>query len=229
LFTAEWAQGCAPFWARSPRKGLGGARGFGFEPVPGGVPTGITHHRGAPEGAPPAEGGKSHQKAGTAVPLRCYAYCGALANHRAQVGCVTGCTAPPWSLRRCRVGGFARPFGDSTTGAHQLALVLSGALPSCGAHSPLSPICDSQSTDRWQEPVHQAPHVTAAWGDLGAKLWALAVNHHRLRKSLTSAHDCTYPPVTYLRAVQVPLSSSTSSRKVRPVAVLALPGAPGVV
>jgi hypothetical protein len=27
--------------------------------------------------------------------------------------------------------------------------------------SSLSPICDSQSTDRWQEPVYQAPHMTA--------------------------------------------------------------------
>jgi hypothetical protein len=43
-------------------------------------------------------------------PLPCpcvaIAYCGALANHRAQVECVTGRTAPPRSLRRCRVGGF---------------------------------------------------------------------------------------------------------------------------
>jgi hypothetical protein len=40
----------------------------------------------------------------TAVPLRCY--CGALTNHRAQVECVTGRSAPPRSFRRCRVGGF---------------------------------------------------------------------------------------------------------------------------
>jgi hypothetical protein len=58
----------------------------------------------------------------------------------------------------------------------------SGALPSCGARSRQSTSTRPQSTDRWQEPVHQAPYVTAAWGDLGAKLWALAVNHHRLRR-----------------------------------------------
>jgi hypothetical protein len=57
------------------------------------------------------------------------------------------------------------PFGDLATGAHQLALVL-------------VPITDPQSTGRWQEPVHQAPYVIAAWGELGAKLWTLAVSHH---------------------------------------------------
>jgi hypothetical protein len=52
-------------------------------------------------------------------------------------------------------------FGDLTTGAQQLALVL---VP-CQL-----PIYDPQSTDRWQEPVHQAPYVTSPWWDLGAKL-----------------------------------------------------------
>jgi hypothetical protein len=49
--------------------------------------------------------------------------------------------------------------------------------------SPLSPIYNPKSTDRWQEPVHQAPYVTAAWGDSGAKLWTLALSHVRLRRS----------------------------------------------
>jgi hypothetical protein len=40
----------------------------------------------------------------TVVPFRCY--CGALANHRAQVGGVAGRNAPPRSFRMCRVGGF---------------------------------------------------------------------------------------------------------------------------
>jgi hypothetical protein len=71
------------------------------------------------------------------------------------------------------------PFGDLTIGAHQLVLVL---VP-CQAGEPTLTNLQPQSTDRWQEPVHQAPHVTAAWGDLGAKLWTLAVSHHRLRRS----------------------------------------------
>jgi hypothetical protein len=48
--------------------------------------------------------------------------------------------------------------------------------------SPLSPIYDPQSsTDRWQEPVHQAPHVTAAWGICGSKTphW---IPHQLLRR-----------------------------------------------
>jgi hypothetical protein len=99
----------------------------------------------------------------TAVPsLRCY--CGALANHRAQVGCVAGRIAPPRSLRRCRVGGFAIwPFGDLAIGAHQLVRWCSFWCPAKLRSSfSFSPICDSQSTDRWQELVHQVPHVTAA-------------------------------------------------------------------
>jgi hypothetical protein len=74
------------------------------------------------------------------------------------------------------------PFGDLAIGAHQLALVLV-PYPGTKPRSPLSQICDSQSTDRWHEPVHQVPHVTAAWGDLGAKLKTPAVSHHRLRRS----------------------------------------------
>jgi hypothetical protein len=93
-----------------PERGWG-SRGLGFESVPGGVPTGSTGGgRGRPKerrcggqkGASKGWHGSSVEA--TVVPLRCY--CGALANHRAQVGCVTGRTAPPRSLRRCRVGGF---------------------------------------------------------------------------------------------------------------------------
>jgi hypothetical protein len=73
------------------------------------------HRRGAgaPEGVAPAEaksrlknwhGSRVWARPASAVLLRCY--CGALTNHRAQVECVTGRNAPPWSFRRCRVGGF---------------------------------------------------------------------------------------------------------------------------
>jgi hypothetical protein len=70
------------------------------------------------------------------------------------------------------------PFGDLTIGAHQLALVL---VPCRAAEPTLSPTYDPQSTDRWEEPVHQAPHVTAAWGDLGAKLWTLPLPTQKRR------------------------------------------------
>jgi hypothetical protein len=56
------------------------------------------------------------------VPLRCY--CGALTNHRAQVGCVSNgsyCTSAVAPQVSC---GGIWPFGDLPIGAHQLALVL---------------------------------------------------------------------------------------------------------
>jgi hypothetical protein len=145
------------------------------------------HRRGAgaPEGAPAAKGKKSPQKLGgiqsaetTVVPLRCYY--GALANHRAQVEYVARVVL---HLRGHLSAGAVwgdlvlRRFNDC---AHQLALVL---VPCQAAEPTLATIYDPQSTDRWQEPVHQAPYVTAALGDLGAKLWTLAVSHHRLRRS----------------------------------------------
>jgi hypothetical protein len=42
----------------------------------------------------------------------------------AETTVANGRTAPPRSLRRCRVGGFGPSAIDLTTGAHQLALVL---------------------------------------------------------------------------------------------------------
>ena len=114
----------------APRSGPGlpgrgwGPSGFGFESVPGGVLTGSTSGgRERPEERRKKVASKAwhcmcadpryaylrtawclSSVEATAVPLRCY--CGALANHRAQVECVAGRNAPPRSLRRCRVGGF---------------------------------------------------------------------------------------------------------------------------
>jgi hypothetical protein len=79
------------------------------------------------------------------VPLRCY--CGALANHRAQVECVVGHTAPSRSLRssagpQVRCGGIW-PFGDLTT---LLVARISWRSFWCPAklRSPLSSIYDPQ-------------------------------------------------------------------------------------
>jgi hypothetical protein len=104
----------------SPEGAAGGQVGLGSSQFLAGfrsaAPAGAG---GGGEGAAPAKGKRSSQKLGTDpvwMPLSveatviCHALAlllrRSLANHRAQVGCVTGRTALPRSLRRCRVGGF---------------------------------------------------------------------------------------------------------------------------
>jgi hypothetical protein len=106
------APGVRPIQGQVSPKGAGGQGGLGssrslagFRPA---APAGAGGARrsaacGGQKYAPLA-GTVSSVESTTAAPLRCY--CGALANHRAQVECVTGRTAPPRLLRRCRVGGF---------------------------------------------------------------------------------------------------------------------------
>jgi hypothetical protein len=114
---AGWARGCTPFWARSPRKGVGAkwvwVRVGSWR---GSDRQGTSRARGRRpnEGAPLRWAKRRLKSAGTVcissveatvVPLHCY--CGALTNHRAQVECVAGRAAPPRSLHsRCRVWGF---------------------------------------------------------------------------------------------------------------------------
>jgi hypothetical protein len=125
--------GVRPVLVQVPPRGAGGQGGLGSSRFLAGFRPARTSPAGgggAPEGAVPARGKKAPQKAGTDPvwrPLSCPCvapYCGALANHRAKVECVTGRTEPPWSLRRCRPCGGIWPFGDLATGAHQLVLVL---------------------------------------------------------------------------------------------------------
>jgi hypothetical protein len=168
-----------------PERGWG-SRGLGFESVPGGVPTGST---GGGRGRPKERRlRRAKRRLKRPARIQCGGHCRALALllRRSRQSPCSGwmcdgsyCTSAVAPQVPC---GGIWAFGDLATGAH-----LSWRSFWCPAklRSPLSPICDSQSTDRWQEPVHQAPCVTAAWGDLGAKLWTLAVSHrhHRLRRS----------------------------------------------
>jgi hypothetical protein len=67
------------------------------------------------------------------VPLRCH--CGALTNHRAQVECVTGRTAPPRPLCSLQVSyGWIWPFGVLAAlqlGALQQQLIAARKLDLC--------------------------------------------------------------------------------------------------
>jgi hypothetical protein len=130
--------GVRPFWARSPRKGLG-AKGawvrFGSwlgsdrQHRRGSCYRQHQRGRGGQKAAPKAwhciYAPRGVWRGACADPrylrtwyypwrplscpsLRCY--CGALTNHRAQVECVTGCNAPRWSFHSHRPGSSGTQF-----------------------------------------------------------------------------------------------------------------------
>jgi hypothetical protein len=95
---------------------------------------------------------------------------------------VAGRTAPPWSLRRCRVGDFGPSFDDLTIGAHQLALIL---VP-CQAAEPtptnLRPP-EHGSMARTGAPGALRDRCVGGFGSKTVDSGSLAVSHHRLRRS----------------------------------------------
>jgi hypothetical protein len=75
------------------------------------------------------------------------------------------------------------PFGDLTTGAHQLALVLVPCQAAELTPANLRSATPRARVDGKNRCTTGAPRDRRVGGDLGEKLWTLAVSHHRLWRS----------------------------------------------